>query len=183
MCETTGTRPTFPAATRPRRSEVAVRRRGGIAGAAALLFQWHAQWGRGHLCETAKTPKNSGWKVIDMKPMETWLFAATLLLVPAQAWLTGRAIGRRNWRIPFVVLFGCVAAMVPYMARVALQAAIEPQSFAVALQRQVTRTLDNPEAGLFIVTLGVFVTMLGWTATPAIVMTPSPPAPPAAASR
>ena len=103
-----------------------------------------------------------------MKFLDTGLFAATLVLVPALAWLAGRALGRRDWRIAGVVASGCCVALVPHVLRVLVQAAAGTQPFWQALQQQVARSLDNPEVGLFFVTLGVFMTMLGWTATPVV---------------
>ena len=101
-----------------------------------------------------------------MKVLDTGLFAATLVLVPALAWLIGRALGRRDWQIASVLVTGCFVALIPHALRVVVQAAAGNQPFWDALPDQAARTLDNPEVGLFFVTLGVFMTMLGWTATP-----------------
>ena len=101
-----------------------------------------------------------------MKALETALFAATLLLVPGLAWVAGRAMGRRDMRITNVVIAGCFAALAPYLARLAALASLDTRPFADAFMFQVSRTLDNSEVGLFFVTFGVFMTMLGWTATP-----------------
>ena len=107
-----------------------------------------------------------------MKTFATALFAAALLAVPALAWFTGRALGRRDRPVSRVIWAGCAVAALIYALRLAALAAIDGRPFWDAARRQVLDSLDNPEVGMFLVTLGVFVTMLGWTATPV-----SPPHP------
>ena len=104
-----------------------------------------------------------------MKPLETATFAATLLLVPALAWWTGRAMGRRDMAIAGVIIAGSSMALIPHLARVAILAAYGARPFADEFLYQLSRTFDAPEVGLFFVTFGVFMAMLGWTATPVFV--------------
>ena len=101
-----------------------------------------------------------------MRGLEPGLFLLALLAVPALGWSIGRAMGRRDVRIGFVLVGGCLAALIPNLIRIAVIANAAPPDFATAFIQQVTRTLDSPEVGLFFVALGVFMTMLGWTATP-----------------
>ena len=103
-----------------------------------------------------------------MKGFETALFGLTLLLVPLLAWLAGRTLGRRDGRIASVVMIGALVALIPHAARLALLASYDTRPFADALTYQVGRTLDFTEVGLFFTSFGVFMTMLGWTATPVL---------------
>ena len=103
-----------------------------------------------------------------MKGLETALFAASLLLVPALAWTVGRVIGRRDWRIASVVAMGCVVAFVPHLLRIALLARLDTRPFSDALLYQGGRAFANAEVGMFFTAFSVFMTMLGWTATPAL---------------
>jgi hypothetical protein len=102
-----------------------------------------------------------------MKAFETGLFAATLLLVPLLAWLAGRAIGRRNWRIGSVIVVGCLMALAPHAARLAILASYDPRSFTDAFVNQISRAADFSSVGWFFAAFGIFMAMLGWTATPA----------------
>ena len=70
--------------------------------------------------------------------------------------------------ITSVIIAGGLAALLPYLARLAALASLDTRPFADAFLFQASRTLDNPEVGLFFVTFGVFMTMLGWTATPGV---------------
>ncbi len=111
-----------------------------------------------------------------MKALETALFGATLLLVPLLAWLAGRAIGRRNWRIGSVIVVGCLMALLPHAARLGILAANDPRPFIDALVYQIGRTMDFTAVGWFFAAFGIFMTMLGWTATPVRVMGEPAPA-------
>ena len=104
-----------------------------------------------------------------MKGLETTLFALTLFFVPAFAWALGRFLGRRDVSIVPVLVAGGFAALLPHLGRFAVLASLDPRPFADALLAQVNRSFDSPEIGLFFVTFGVFMTMLGWTATPVLV--------------
>ena len=104
-----------------------------------------------------------------MKAYETVLFGLTLIAVPALAWTAGRAMGRRDWRISFVVAMACLSAALPHALRFAVLAGADGRPFADALDAQLRRASDNVEVGLFFVALSVFVTMLGWTSTPVAV--------------
>ena len=109
-----------------------------------------------------------------MKVLESGLFAATLVLVPALGWVLGRALGRRDWRIGSVIAAGVLAAAVPNGARFALLAASTTAPYFESLTGEIFYVAPQHfEVGLFFVTLGVFMTMLGWTATP--VAQPPPP--------
>ena len=102
-----------------------------------------------------------------MKVLESGLFAATLVLVPALGWVLGRALGRRDWRIGPVIAMGVLAAAIPNLARFALLAATIGAPYWESLGGEIFYVgLLHYEVGLFFVTLGVFMTMLGWTATP-----------------
>ncbi len=103
-----------------------------------------------------------------MKAYETTLFAATLLIVPALAWLVGGVMGRRDMRIGSVIIAGGLMALVPHLGRLALLTLFDARPFADAFLYQLSRTRENPEVGLFFAALGVFMTMLGWTATPVL---------------
>ena len=101
-----------------------------------------------------------------MKALDTTFFALALFAVPALGWFAGRAMGRRDWPVGRVLVAGCAITATLYGLKLAILALAGAQPFWDALQRQVLRSFDNPEAGMFLVTLGVFMTMLGWTATP-----------------
>ncbi len=101
-----------------------------------------------------------------MKGLETALFGLTLLLVPLLAWLAGRMLGRRDGRIGSVVVVGALAALLPYLARLALVASADVRPFGDAFTFQMSRSFGFTEVGLFFASFGIFMTMLGWTATP-----------------
>ena len=101
-----------------------------------------------------------------MKGLETALFGLTVLLVPLLAWLAGRALGRRDWRIGSVVAMGWLMALIPHAARLALIASTDQRPFADALLYQTRRAFESAEIGYFFAAFGVFMAMLGWTATP-----------------
>ena len=111
-----------------------------------------------------------------MKSLETALFAAALVAVPVLAWFTGRAMGRRDRPVGHVLLAGFAVTAFLYALRVVAVAAADGHRFWDALQRLALQSLDNPEVGMFLVTLGVFMTMLGWTATPVAAPRPGPKA-------
>ncbi len=97
------------------------------------------------------------------------MFALNLLLVPALAWLVGRAMGRRDMRIGSVIAAGCMVTVLAHAARLAVLAGLGTQSFADEYLRVLTKSLEAPEVGLFLLAFGVFLAMLGWTATPIFV--------------
>ncbi len=102
-----------------------------------------------------------------MKALETGLFALTLVLVPTLGWLVGRAMGRRNWSIAAVVAGSGLVALVPHLFRLVVLAAMDGRAFGDAVLQLAERAAAATEVGFFFLALSVFVTMLGWTSTPA----------------
>ncbi len=96
-----------------------------------------------------------------------------LLLVPLYGWLLGRFVGRRDWRIGGVLVLGLVLVAGVQLAILAGQSLIEAQTSAVGktvlflFERRGYEAIANPEFPVFLVVFGTFVTMLGWSATPA----------------
>lgn len=101
-----------------------------------------------------------------MKALDTVLFAVTLLAVPALAWLTGRAMGRRDWTIVPVVAVSALVAVVPNLIRLVALATVDGRAFGDVLMLLVQRAAAASEIGFFFLALSVFMTMLGWTSTP-----------------
>jgi len=101
-----------------------------------------------------------------MKALDTMLFAATLVTVPGLAWISGRCMGRRNWRIGAVLLASVPVVMMPHLVRLVVLVAMDGHDLETAAASYLGRALEAPEVGLFFLALGVFVTMLGWTSTP-----------------
>jgi hypothetical protein len=101
-----------------------------------------------------------------MRALDTALFALTLVVVPGLAWLTGRAMGRRDWTIGPVIVASGLVALLPHLARLLALAAFDGRAFDVAVFAHFRRAADAPEIGFFFLALGVFMTMLGWTSTP-----------------
>jgi hypothetical protein len=104
-----------------------------------------------------------------MKALDTFLFAATLVIVPALAWLVGRFMGRRDFSIVSVIVAGVAVALMPHLARLAILADMDARPFEEAAVFQLGRTLQNSEVGLFFVAFAIFMTMIGWTSTPVLV--------------
>ena len=103
-----------------------------------------------------------------MKALDTTLFAVALLLVPILGWLTGRAMGRRDWSIVPVVVVSGIVALLPNLARLMVLAAVDGRAFGDVLLQLVQRAAASSEIGLFFLALSVFLTMLGWTSTPVV---------------
>lgn len=95
-----------------------------------------------------------------------------LVLVPFYAWLLGRFVGRRDWRIGGVLVAGIVLVALVQIAILAGQCLIEGQtsavgsSFSYLFWRRAYEVALSPEFSVFLVVFGTFVTMLGWSATP-----------------
>lgn len=104
-----------------------------------------------------------------MKALDTSLFAATLIVVPALAWVVGRFMGRRDFGIGSVIIAATLVALLPHLARLAILAEADTRPFREAALFQLTRTTQNPEVGLFFLAFAVFLTMVGWTSTPVLV--------------
>ncbi len=104
-----------------------------------------------------------------MKALDTFLFAATLIVVPALAWLVGRFLGRRDFGIASVIIAAALVALLPHVARLAILAETDTRPFPEAALFQFGRTLQNPEVGLFFLAFAIFMTMVGWTSTPVLV--------------
>jgi hypothetical protein len=103
-----------------------------------------------------------------MKSIETPLFALTLLVVPLLAWIAGRAMGRRDWRIAPVIVMSMLVALLPNLARLLTLALIDGRPFGEATAALIQRALGSAEIGFFFAALSVFMTMLGWTSTPVV---------------
>jgi hypothetical protein len=101
-----------------------------------------------------------------MKALETSLFALSLLTVPALAWICGRAMGRRDWPIMAVIVASGLVTLFPHVSRLLILAVLDGRPYGIALSDLVWRALAAPEIGFFFLTLGVFMTLLGWTSTP-----------------
>jgi succinate dehydrogenase/fumarate reductase cytochrome b subunit len=101
-----------------------------------------------------------------MKALETWLFALSLLTVPALAWICGRAMGRRDWPILAVIPASCLVTLFPHLSRLVILAVADGRPLPTALTDLLQRATAAPEIGFFFLALGVFMTMLGWTSTP-----------------
>ena len=95
-----------------------------------------------------------------------------LILVPLYAWLLGRSAGRRDWRIGIVLTLGLVLVALVQVAILAGQCVIEGQTagagkdFLFLMTRRGFEVLANPEFPVFLLILGVFMGLLGWSATP-----------------
>jgi hypothetical protein len=101
-----------------------------------------------------------------MRALDTTLFALTLVVVPGLAWLTGRAMGRRDWTIAPVLVMSGLVTLLPHLVRLLVLAAFDGRNFDVALFAHFRRAAEALEIGFFFLALGVFMTMLGWTSTP-----------------
>ncbi len=101
-----------------------------------------------------------------MKALDTTLFALTLVVVPGLAWLTGRAMGRRDWTIGPVLLVSGLVTLLPHLARLLILTAADTRPFPDVAIALVQRAAASLEIGFFFLALGVFMTMLGWTSTP-----------------
>ncbi len=101
-----------------------------------------------------------------MKALETWLFALSLLTVPALAWICGRAMGRRDWPIMAVIPASGLLTLFPHLSRFLILVVIDGRPLPISLADVLQRAVAAPEIGFFFLALGVFMTMLGWTSTP-----------------
>jgi hypothetical protein len=88
--------------------------------------------------------------------------------VPGLAWISGRCMGRRDWRIGAVLLVSVPVVVVPHLVRLAVLVAMDGRDIETAGASYLSRAFEAPEVGLFFLALGVFVTMLGWTSTPVV---------------
>jgi hypothetical protein len=101
-----------------------------------------------------------------VKALDTVLFAATLLLVPALGWWSGRVMGRRDWGIMPVVVISALVALIPNLARLLALALADGRPFSDIGVTLLQRAFSSAEIGFFFLALSVFMTMLGWTSTP-----------------
>ena len=84
---------------------------------------------------------------------DTVLMGVALLLVAGAGWLYGRFAGRRNWPLLPVLIGGCVIAAASLGLRLIGSPAVT--------------SFDSHEFAAFLVTLGCFLAMLGWSSVPA----------------
>jgi hypothetical protein len=102
--------------------------------------------------------------------------AFALLLVPAVAWASGRVMGRRNWSIGLVLAIALILTLGIQAGIVLAQSAIEwitsatPAAKAgidAVIAQRGQELLSGPEFPVFLLIFASFVTMIGWSATPA----------------
>lgn len=110
-----------------------------------------------------------------MRAFDVSGIAAALVLAPAVAWLFGRLAGRRDWSIGALVVVGLGVGVALQAAILSVQCLIEGASHTVPklsfvdlATRRALEALANPEFSLFLLILGVFVAMLGWSSTPVL---------------
>ena len=80
------------------------------------------------------------------------LMAVALVLVAGLSWLVGRVAGRRNWTLAPVLAVSTALAL----ASLALRLVGSP----------VVTMFDSMEFAAFLVVLGCFLAMLGWSSVP-----------------
>ncbi len=95
-----------------------------------------------------------------------------LVLVPLYGWWLGRFAGRRDWAIGAVLSVGVVNVVLVQAAILSGLSVLEGQTSAIGkdvlslLTRRGYEAFANPEFPVFLFVLGMFITMLGWSATP-----------------
>jgi hypothetical protein len=111
-----------------------------------------------------------------MRAFEVWGVALALVLVPLLAWVTGRIMGRRNWPIGGVLGTAIVFALGVQAGVVLAHALVEWLAGAggpahggleAIVSRRGFDLLDSPEFPVFLLILSCFVSMIGWSSTPA----------------
>lgn len=110
-----------------------------------------------------------------MRAFDVSGIAAALVLAPACAWLFGRFAGRRDWNIITLLALGLVLGIVLQTGILAVHCWLEALSptaarltFVDLFARRALEAMANPEFSVFLLIFGVFVAMLGWSATPAV---------------
>jgi hypothetical protein len=100
-----------------------------------------------------------------MRGPDAALFLAVLILVPALAWVLGRAAGRRDWTILPVVGGAAVLALAIEGLAIALRMLLLAPAVVPA---RAGDSLMPIEPAAFLIVLSIFMAVLGWSSVPAV---------------